>query len=62
MRFNFYGLILSLSLFMAYWLAAYRSGKRGLAKDLVWETLPWVLGFGILAATILYEIFFGIKK
>ena len=41
---------------MAYWLAAYRAGKRGLAKDLVWETLPWVLGFGILGARLYHVL------
>ena len=49
---NPYGLTISLALLVAYWLTAYRAGKRGLSSDLVWDSLPWVVFSGLIGARL----------
>lgn len=57
--FNPYGLTLALAIFAAYLLTAYRAQRHGLSADLVWESLPWVIGFGVLGARFYHILNFS---
>lgn len=56
MSLNLYGPTLAFAIFAAYWLTAFRASKRGLSASFVWDSLPWVLVFGILGARIYHVI------
>lgn len=56
--FNLYGISLSLALLTAYSLTAYRCSKRGLSSDLVWDSLPWVVFFGLIGARLYHVLNF----
>ena len=53
---NLYGITISLAVLAAFSLTAYRARRRGLPTDFIWDSLPWVIGFGILGAR-LYHVF-----
>lgn len=56
--FNLYGISLSLALLTAYSLTAYRCSKRGLSSDLVWDSMPWVVFFGLIGARLYHVLNF----
>ena len=45
-----YGLTLAFAIFVAYLFTAVRAKGRGLSAEIVWDSLPWVLFFGIAGA------------
>lgn len=49
-----YGLMIALGAFLAIGLACYRAHKKGLSKDLVFDTCLWGLLAGILGAKLTY--------
>lgn len=55
---SLYGPILSLAIFISYSLTAYRAKKRGLSTQTVWDSLPWVLVFGIAGARLYHVVNF----
>jgi len=57
-RLNPYGLTISLALLTAYALTAYRAGKRGLSSEFVWDSLPWVVSFGLVGARLYHVLNF----
>lgn len=55
---NFYGLSLSLAVLISFWLSSFRARKRGLDANFAWESLPWVLGFGVVGARLYHVLNF----
>lgn len=56
MRVNAYGFLIALGIFVAYWLTAKRAKRRGLSAEFVWDSLPWVVVFGILGARLYHVL------
>lgn len=47
-----YGLALSLAVFLGFFLTAKRAKNRGLSQTFVWDSLHWVLLFGVAGARL----------
>lgn len=56
MSLNLYGTTLAFAIFVAYSLTVLRASKRGLSSQFVWDSLPWVLIFGIIGARLYHVI------
>jgi|GEM_PF-1554580 prolipoprotein diacylglyceryltransferase len=58
MAMSLYSATLATAIFIAYCLTAYRAKQKGLSTRIVWDSLPWVLVFGIVGARLYHVVNF----
>jgi phosphatidylglycerol---prolipoprotein diacylglyceryl transferase len=48
----FYGIIIMVGVLIAVWISIWETKKRGLASEIIWDLVPWLLLSGIIGARI----------